>query len=48
MIPKIVSDFFDVLCEKDAFQEKHIQSMEKDEIDFDGFEKFLNYCVFRR
>lgn len=44
MIPKIVSDFFAVLCNKDPFQEKHIKLLNTNEIDYKGFELFLEFC----
>ena len=30
MRPKVVSDFFSVLCKKDPFQEKHINNIRRD------------------
>ena len=44
MKQKKVFDFFNVLCEKDPFQEKHINSLNLSDIDYDGFELFLNFC----
>lgn len=44
MRPKVVSDFFSVLCKKDPFQEKHINNIRFEDIDYDAFEMFLNFC----
>lgn len=44
MIPKVVNDFFETLSKKDVFQAKRLKKLGS-EIDYEGLESFLNFCV---